>query len=308
MKIEKILVHLEKPELPPSLVEKLQRLASQRTLVIELFFCCYNAAVASRYEAGSEAEKHAVSGYLKEQEGLLIPLAEALERQGLTVGYDVMWHRDSSTALIKKALRFQADLLMAPMHKHHLGHYLMRYGDWQLISDCPVPLMLYRQHTWGEHPRIAAAIDPFHSCEDPASLDQQIIDITKYCAQQTQAEIHLIHSYNVVPQSAIFDEHLTVDFEAFQQQAKEQHTDSLHQLLKELHLSDAVLHLEAGEVHKVLPEIAKRERIDVVVMGTLARGVLDRFLLGSSVERVLDTLTCDVLLVKAPGFVSPVSE
>lgn len=101
MKIEKVLVHLESAELPPSLTEKLQRLASQTPLVIELFYCCYSGALTNSYSADSEAEKHAIHGYLKQQEGVLIKLAAQLERVGLTVGYDLTWHRDKATALIK---------------------------------------------------------------------------------------------------------------------------------------------------------------------------------------------------------------
>ncbi|MFC6672356.1 universal stress protein [Marinobacterium aestuariivivens] len=66
------------------------------------------------------------------------------------------------------------------------------------------------------------------------------------------------------------------------------------------------MHLLKGESHVTLPRFAQEQDIDVMVMGSVARGFIDRLLLGSTVERVLDELACDILVIKQPGFVSPV--
>jgi universal stress protein E len=41
-------------------------------------------------------------------------------------------------------------------------------------------------------------------------------------------------------------------------------------------------------------------------MGVVARNPVKRIFLGSTAERVLEHLDCDVLVVKAPGFETPV--
>ncbi len=41
---------------------------------------------------------------------------------------------------------------------------------------------------------------------------------------------------------------------------------------------------------------------DIVVMGAIARSALKRVFIGSTAERVLETLPCDVLVVKPPDF------
>ncbi len=48
------------------------------------------------------------------------------------------------------------------------------------------------------------------------------------------------------------------------------------------------------------------EGIDLVVMGTVARGGLAGLLIGNAAERMLRKLPCSVLAVKPDGFVSPV--
>jgi len=44
------------------------------------------------------------------------------------------------------------------------------------------------------------------------------------------------------------------------------------------------------------------QNIDVMVMGAVSRRGLDRIFLGSTAERVLDRLPCDLLIVKPEGF------
>jgi nucleotide-binding universal stress UspA family protein len=41
---------------------------------------------------------------------------------------------------------------------------------------------------------------------------------------------------------------------------------------------------------------------DIVVMGSISRSGLERLVIGSTAERVLEPLPCDVLLVKSPDF------
>lgn len=74
------------------------------------------------------------------------------------------------------------------------------------------------------------------------------------------------------------------------------------------HLDDRV-HLECDELGPghAISELAKREGIDLIVMGTMARTGLTGALLGNTAEQVLDQIECSVLAVKPDGFISPVS-
>jgi nucleotide-binding universal stress UspA family protein len=42
-------------------------------------------------------------------------------------------------------------------------------------------------------------------------------------------------------------------------------------------------------------------------MGTLARTGMPGVVIGNTAERILDDVTCSVIAVKPPGFVSPVA-
>ncbi|WP_028470729.1 universal stress protein [Neptunomonas japonica] len=304
MKTERVLVHIDTAQVSDALIQKLMILAQKKGTIIELFSCCYNQSLHRSYLFDDEAEKHAIAGYLHQEEAKLIRLAEQLEEQGGRASYDLTWNRNVAEGLIRKALRYRADIVVFPIGRHAHGHYLFRQGDWQLIAQCPVPLLLMRDQQWAVHPRIAALVDPFHHCDEPQALDNQVLKGLQALSELLVAEQHVVHSFATVPQAAIFDEHLTVDYAAMHEKVKLRHTEVLQAMVG----SEAILHLEQGDVHTIIPALAKRESIDLLVMGSISRGFLDRFLIGSSVERIVDHVECDFLLVKQPDFVSPVTE
>ena len=56
--------------------------------------------------------------------------------------------------------------------------------------------------------------------------------------------------------------------------------------------------LEAGTPHEVITDLARRRRVDLIVMATHGRTGVSHLLLGSVAERVIRTATCPVLTVR----------
>ncbi len=50
-----------------------------------------------------------------------------------------------------------------------------------------------------------------------------------------------------------------------------------------------------------LPAVARSVRAGLVVMGAMSRSGLKRIFIGNTAEQVLDSLQCDVLIVKPPN-------
>jgi universal stress protein E len=57
-------------------------------------------------------------------------------------------------------------------------------------------------------------------------------------------------------------------------------------------------HLYAGFAHDCLQTAAQEHAADFVVMGAVARRGLKRLFIGSTAERVLDRLPCDLVIIK----------
>jgi universal stress protein E len=60
--------------------------------------------------------------------------------------------------------------------------------------------------------------------------------------------------------------------------------------------------LEQGSAIEVLPRAVERLRADLLVMGAVSRSRMQELFVGSTAERVLDRIGCDVLVVKPGDF------
>ena len=89
--------------------------------------------------------------------------------------------------------------------------------------------------------------------------------------------------------------------------AESDHADAFATLMTKSDVATDHQHLLPGDPSTVLPALAEELDAALVVMGAVARSRLQQAIIGSTAERVLDQLPCDVLIVKPPAFDSPVT-
>ncbi len=65
-------------------------------------------------------------------------------------------------------------------------------------------------------------------------------------------------------------------------------------------------YLLKGEPRERIPEIVRRSKADLLVMGMVCRTGVPGFLIGNTAETALQHVDCSVLTVKPKGFVTPV--
>jgi len=67
------------------------------------------------------------------------------------------------------------------------------------------------------------------------------------------------------------------------------------------------VHLLKGKASGLIPELVKKRRINLIVMGTVCRTGIPGFFIGNTAEKVLHRVNCSVLAIKPEGFVTPVT-
>jgi universal stress protein E len=153
-------------------------------------------------------------------------------------------------------------------------------------------------------------VDPMHAHAKPAILDDAIVAAAADISNALSGELHLFHarvpwataSHQVrgprwVP-DVVRDEN---------QVAYEQGVESrVAELALRHHIPNMRTHLVDGDVAECLCSFTRCDSIDIVVMGALARSFVQRVMIGNTARRLLDELDCDVLIVKQPGFRTPV--
>jgi universal stress protein E len=213
-------------------------------------------------------------------------------------------------AIVRRALRIRADLVVvATRARGFAGRLLLRNTDWELIRQCPCPLLLVKSTRPYANSVVLAAVDPFHTHAKPADLDVRLLDLGNTVARLFKGSLHVFHAYlplmSFAPQSNAIAVPVTPPPEVEEAHA-EFVANELARLAKSAGVPPNARHLHMGVVANELCAVARSTRASLVVMGAVSRSTLRRIFIGSTAESALDKLGCDVLVIKPRGFKSSV--
>jgi len=262
----------------------------------------------TRTKASVEQQRSAIAA---QQQGRLESFARDPSLRGVSVTCTASWDYPVHEAIMRRALAARADLVIAATRPHRLGARLvLRNTDWELIRHCPQPLLLVKSRQPWKRPVVLAAVDPFHAHARPADLDPRLLAIGRQFAELLHGTLHLFHAYMPLVTAAPAPVG-TAPLMLLPPEAEQAHGAEvarvIGQLAKSADIPPARRHIQMGEVSTQLAAVSRRTRAGVVVMGAVSRSAILRLFIGNMAERVLDKLTCDVLVVKPRGFKSGIA-
>jgi universal stress protein E len=271
-------------------------LAKQAGARLDLFTSAHDADLDSaRAVAAAPAAR---GGALERQRNALEGLARPLRSQGLTVSVDVVWDHPFDAAIVKKAAAHDYWLVAKDTQHHNLvQRTLLTNVDWHLVRECPAPLLLVKDRQLAAEPNVLAAVDPVNEHDKPAALDDRIFTFAADLARVLRGHLHVVHSYTT-PLGAELPPDI---FKTITQE----HRVAMARFLDTHAALGGRKHLYEGAAHECLQQAAKEHSADFVVMGAVARRGLKRLVIGSTAERVLDRLPCDLIIIKPLDFESP---
>lgn len=278
---------------------------------LELFICYYNEYLSGGRLFDAPSLEGTRNEIVKGYEQRLTQLAGPLSSSGLDVSTRVLWDHPLYEGIVRHAAAIGADIVFKDSHHHSaLSRALLTNTDWNLIRTCASPLWLVKENDLPAKPVFIAAIDPMNEHDKPAALDDEILVLSKELADATQADLHVFHTYD--PRMAIATTTanayipVSLPFDEMEQQMRELHSKRFEEITDFHGIDKKHSHLVSGLTHEELPALAEKLHATVVVMGAVARNRLKRLFIGSTAERTLDQLPCDLLIVKPNWFKSPV--
>ena len=179
----------------------------------------------------------------------------------------------------------------------------------RLLRKCPCPVWVIRP-TRARTQRVLAAVNPD---PDEADLNRTILELASSMVERFGGELHLIHAWEfygeAMMRSSAFVRTTSADLDRFILEERDTRARALTDLLTATGLDDAAwkIHLEKGRPEDRVPQVVAKSRINLLVMGTLARTGVSGVLIGNTAERILDQVRCSVVAVKPPGFTSPLA-
>jgi universal stress protein E len=280
-------------------LERAAWLARQSGARLELFACDYDPDLdTGRLTAVWGASPSPRERSLARRRGQLDELAAPLRKDGLTVTVDVVWEHPFEAAIVKKAAAHDY-WLVAKDTRHHnlLERTLLTNVDWHLIRECAAPLLLVKDRKLGTEPNVFAAVDPVNEHDRPAALDDRIFTFAADLARVTRGHLHVMHAY-----SSPMGAELPPDIRKI---IAQEHRVAMAKFLDKHAVLGGRNHLYEGLAHECLLRAAADHSADFVVMGAVARRGLKRLFIGSTAERVLDRLPCDLVIIKPLEFEVP---
>jgi len=284
-------------------VEKAALLAASLRANVELLAC--ETKYSAQLRLASQGTQLAQSEALRRLRDWLESLAAPLRVKGIDVRTSAISGDPLHEALLQWIRNSPADIVIKDTHHHSLARRtFLGNTDWHLIRDCPVPLLLAKATRWREPPALAAAVDPQHAADPQALLDQRILECTRMLAKALHAQMHVVHAYFPAMVAAAADSRpegflaVTPELMAAEKALK---TQEITSLLASRQMTDLHVHVDMGVPSQYLPTIAEECGIDILVMGATSRSHLKQAVIGSTAERVLEHLPCDVIVLKSPN-------
>ena len=302
---DKILAIIEPDMHPSEVVARATWLAKLADCDLELLLCDPDiGALREGFFVSNEARDIAEK-IRTAQNDIIEDLAKPARDAGLNVTTAVLEERPVADGVLHRAVDMNPRFVLKGTHYHSSAERsIFVDSDWQLIRTCPFPLWLVKQHEIREKPVIIAAVDPTHSHDKPAALDEVIIDAAQTIAGASGGELHLLHTYHrlvgVGREATRTFKPIELPIDKLSMKIQAEHRERLNGLAAASHIDAEHTHQLPGDTKEILPIFARTHSADLVFMGALARWGLKRAILGSTAEKVLDHLHCDILIVRKP--------
>lgn len=286
-------------------------LASSLGARVEIFLCDYSQYLSGERFFDSPGLQKARDAYIAGRHKHVKALARKIEAGGVAVRTDASWDAPLDEGIVRKVLRSQPDLVVKEVHSHpRLQRAIFTNTDWHLVRNCPVPLLLVRKDLERRGGPVIGAVDPMHDNDKPARLDGQIIELGRLIGGAKKRGFHLFHAYHAVALMAGgvpgAPEPVIMPMEFTDEMIKAAHEREFTKLREKYDIPASHAHLQQGETREALYALIEELGASMVAMGAVARGRLKRIFVGSTAEKVLADIKCDVLIVKPAGFVSPI--
>jgi universal stress protein E len=297
--IRRILFAVRDPALPgqPGIAKAI-RIAKSFGASLELFHALSSPVFLSLQPLTGESIDTLRIKAVDQSRKRLARFVAVARKQKVDLEYSVSWDYPPHEAIVRRATAVGADLIIAECHKGgRTRPWLFHLTDWELLRISPVPVLLLKNGKAYRRPLTLASVDPAHAHAKPSRLDALILAAAAELSKGLRGTLHMLHANypSIVglgpPVSHTWS---TLSFE----ELKEQERQAFEAFRASVGIPRTRAHLVEGNPSREIPRAAEKLGADIVVMGALSRSGLERVFIGNTAERILGSLSCDVLVVK----------
>jgi nucleotide-binding universal stress UspA family protein len=195
--------------------------------------------------------------------------------------------------------------------------------DTRLLKNCPCPVLLVRSVPPRpyRYRRILAGVYQGEYAtgqrNDRDGVNHNIVEHAAWLAAAEFAELHIVHVWEAYGEQDLRSARSPYHFDAdaYVESEQKRNREAMNACLAEVRESrvsetlpafNPVCHMVKGNRQDEIIRLAGSLEADLVVVGTAAHSGIAALILESAAAAVAKSLDCSVLVVKPPGFVTPV--
>lgn len=205
--------------------------------------------------------------------------------------------------ICKTVLADQFEMVIAgTRNAGRLSRFLFGGTGLRLLRNCPCPVWIVKPREDDDVPRnllVATQLD---------DVGETALSLAVGAADMLEARVHALSVLDLPPPRQLGLDPTEID--SFRESKREEREALLHD---QLSMTDhralqhgAEVHVVSGRPYVRILEAIEQHGVDLLVMGTAARGGLPGALVGNTAEHLLSEIPCSILAIKPPDFECPV--
>ena len=203
------------------------------------------------------------------------------------------------TEILEQVQRARHDLVILPPEA---DEGFDRRTLTQLVRKCPCSFLLIKPNSGKRYSRIMAAVDPDSFDAVRNALNTRIMNIAAAMARKERSELHITNAWSAPAEGLLRSRSGLVaeDVGRYVSSVLKNQTKEVELLLSKANATRLKhrVHLVKGAAINVIPELARRTHIDLLIMGTMSRSGIVGWFVGNTAEKILQHVDCSVLIVK----------
>lgn len=256
-------------------------------------------------------ERYTTKTEITERRKRLTRLLPAIKAEGVQDVSVEVFVGQPFLQIIRQVLRAEHDLVIASAEGGtSLRNVYFGSTATHLMRKCPCPVWIVKPHQTPGYSRILAGIDPNPGDNADNELDRKILDLATSLAMSNNADLHIVHAWDVEGKDR--DTMASEAPDATRRQIlldhEGEHRERVNALLKSYPMTglNHQVYLPRGVPHKAIVDHVDQHDIDLIVMGTVSRTGISGLMIGNAAEAILSVVECGVFTVKPRGFQTPV--
>lgn len=212
---------------------------------------------------------------------------------------------------IRRVLRDAHDLVVKEAEPKE-GSKGFKAMDMELLRKCPCPVWLCRPiQKHRNEIRVAVAIDPQYEEQVGHDLAVRLLELSRSLADTCSGQLSIVscwlYEFENTLRGNAWIKVSENELQKFVTNTQSEHKAALEALIRESSIGGEYhVHHIKGRPDQMIPSFVENEKVDVLVMGTVARTGIRSFIIGNTAENILQGLGCSLLALKPNGFLSPV--